>query len=702
MNILHIEVWLNQICDTVTKTSFDMDPFAIVSFGQKIFRTRVVRHSLNPVWDEKLLFHVRRHEAGFKAKFAVYDWDRMSSHDFVGGAEIDVAKLIDLAPKPDPQGLYTGQLGDEGSSAVTQDMKKFVLPLDRLGVDSSELKGAGKGTITVQAKFQPYDLLRQRFWWHLLQQFDTNDSGSLSELELTNMLESLGSTLSSATIASWFEKCGKPFDDELTYDEAVLALEAEIKKPFDQKRKVKVDVSAERSGSATPALAELDSSLQSMNVSGTDAPAESERVLAKKNAVTPASALNPEEHSATNPPSQQPLLADAASAALGIEASRDGSDRLLPPKPPQRSASMLSEADSDVGTGASGQVEQVIKLKSCPLCHMPRLNRKGEVDIVTHLAVCASQDWRRLDSMVVRNYVTASQAHRKWYTKVFTKISQGSYSLGANSANIIVQDRLSGELMEEKMQVYVRLGIRLLYQGMRARTEGARVKRMLKNMSVKQGEKFEDPASVRDIAPFIAFHKLNVNEIRDPIDSFKNFNQFFYRKLKPDARPVSSPDDPTVLVSGADCRMMAFDKVEDATRIWIKGRGFSVEQLLGPSYKDQVDSYRGGALCIFRLAPQDYHRFHCPADALVAKITELEGELFTVNPMAIRSAIDVYGTNARAVVEFHSPQFGRFFAVCIGAMMVGSWEFTVKVGDFVKRGDEFGFFKFGGSTIVCL
>ena len=60
------------------RVSFDMDPFTVVSFGKKVFRTRVIRHSLNPTWDEKLLFHVRRHEASFITQFTVLDWDKVS------------------------------------------------------------------------------------------------------------------------------------------------------------------------------------------------------------------------------------------------------------------------------------------------------------------------------------------------------------------------------------------------------------------------------------------------------------------------------------------------------------------------------------------------------------------------------------------------------------------------------------------------
>lgn len=80
----------------------------------------------------------------------------------------------------------------------------------------------------------------------------------------------------------------------------------------------------------------------------------------------------------------------------------------------------------------------------------------------------------------------------------------------------------------------------------------------------------------------------------------ETFNQFFYRKLKADARPISDPEDPSRLVSCADCRMMAFETVSEATRIWIKGREFSVARLLGPEYKSVIHKFEGGALGIFR------------------------------------------------------------------------------------------------------
>lgn len=70
-------------------------------------------------------------------------------------------------------------------------------------------------------------------------------------------------------------------------------------------------------------------------------------------------------------------------------------------------------------------------------------------------------------------------------------------------------------------------------------------------------------------------------------------------------------------------------------------------------------------------------------------------DLSVSQPQAIRTALDVYGENARKIVPIDSPQFGRVMAVCVGAMMVGSIQTTVEEGEEVARGQEFGYFAFG-------
>ena len=109
---------------SVTRTGWDMDPFVVVSFGKKVFRTRVIRHSRNPIWDEKLLFHVRRYETSFKVNLAILDWDKLSSNDYIGDVSFDVRGLVESAPQPDPKtGLYAVDEGGE------HPMVDFKLPL---------------------------------------------------------------------------------------------------------------------------------------------------------------------------------------------------------------------------------------------------------------------------------------------------------------------------------------------------------------------------------------------------------------------------------------------------------------------------------------------------------------------------------------------------------------------------------------------
>ncbi|KAI5116381.1 hypothetical protein M0805_005878 [Coniferiporia weirii] len=688
----------------VTRTGWDMDPFVVISFGKKVFRTRVIRHTLNPVWDEKLLFHVRRYETNFKIQLTVLDWDKLSSNDHVGDASFDLSELLKTAPKKDEAtGLYPE---DVASSA--NEMQAFKLNLST----AKEMSWGAKfnPALSVRAKYQPYDALRQQFWRQYLKQYDTDDTDTLSRIELTSMLDSLGSTLSNGTIDTFFTRHNKnPKEEEITMSEAIQCLETELCRPAAEKKRLDADDSGvpDTSTPATPMLFGSGNGMSSSPSIGL------ENISFSGPHVHPTAIqggpLTEEPESREllpaypTEPSQQPLLSAAQGAVdsvstrvpVQLEAPGDKFDR-------QATSSTSSDAEESSGTNGGDSFERVINVKNCPLCHRPRMNSRAEVDIITHVAVCASQDWARVDRIVVGNFVTASQAQRKWYTKVISKVSAGNYKLGANSANIIVQNRMTGQLEEEKMQVYVRLGIRLLYKGAKSRMEGARARRLLKSLSIKQGLKYDSPESAGDIPSFVQFHKLKVDEILEPIDSFKTFNEFFYRKLRPDARPVEAPDDPTRLVSAADCRMMAFETVSEATRLWIKGREFTVARLLGETYRDQFDRYAGGALAIFRLAPQDYHRFHSPVDGKVGPMTDISGEYYTVNPQAIRTTLDVYGENVRKIVPIDSPVFGRVMAICVGAMMVGSIKATVQEGEEVGRGQEFGYFAFGGSTIVCL
>ncbi|EED19403.1 phosphatidylserine decarboxylase Psd2, putative [Talaromyces stipitatus ATCC 10500] len=729
----------------VTRTSFDMDPFVVTSLGRKTLRTRVVRHNLNPVYDEKMVFQVMKHEQSYTMRFTVVDRDKLSGNDLVATAELPLQTLIAAAPEADPEtGLYklqepsrpplqsqksrfrlpmsrsnsatslsksskptlvsqssnpslitTQSSSDKSpptpptsvpsettnsslldvpsvippkveettpppqSSADGEDLKTYTIPLLLKNKERWEDKYSPE--LYIKAKYMPYKALRQQFWRVMLKQYDADDSGRLSKIELTTMLDTLGSTLKESTIDGFFSRFSAENEssevNDLTYDQAVICLEDALQK------------------------------VQKNNFGGIDS---------KLRNLVPSSLSSTDDRSPDN--------SSGADETIDAEGTNDQPQQLDLsefPEGEQPSPGYGELAPDDLADD-QGE-EHVIEIGECPLCHQPRLSKRSDADIITHLATCVSQDWRQVDNLVMGGFVTSSQAQRKWYSKVVTKIGYGGYRLGANSANILVQDRITGQINEEKMSVYVRLGIRLLYKGIKSRDmEKKRIRKMLKSLSIKQGKKYDDPASASQIESFINFHRLDMSEVLEPVENFKTFNEFFYRKLKPGARPCSAPDEPKIVVSPADCRSVVFDRIEDATKIWIKGREFSIERLLGKAYPEDVARYKNGALGIFRLAPQDYHRFHIPVDGVLGTPKTIEGEYYTVNPMAIRSALDVYGENVRVLVPIDSVCHGRVMAVCVGAMMVGSTVITRKTGEKVTRAEELGYFAFGGSTVVLL
>lgn len=323
------------------------------------------------------------------------------------------------------------------------------------------------------------------------------------------------------------------------------------------------------------------------------------------------------------------------------------------------------------------------------------------MDVITHLAICTSKDSASVDNLVMSGFLTEEYASRKWVSRILSFISFGGYNIGKNSGIILVQDRETGKLIEEKIPAYIRLGLRFLYQvrGTKKASEVQMIQQLMQNLTEKQGRKFDDPKSVKSIPGFIAYHNLNIDEILDPIESFRTFNEFFYRKLKPEARKLGSRDK-RVAVSPADCRLGCFSTVQEATKFWIKGSSFTISGLLKD---DQMGKYyEDGSILICRLAPQDYHRFHSPVDGKVGMIYDLDGAFYTVNPMSVRGTTDVFTENRRTVCYIDSEMFGKVAFVAVGAMMVGSIKMTCKSGQDISRMDELGYFAFGGSTVVVV
>ncbi|KAG6837363.1 hypothetical protein H0H93_010965 [Arthromyces matolae] len=306
--------------------------------------------------------------------------------------------------------------------------------------------------------------------------------------------------------------------------------------------------------------------------------------------------------------------------------------------------------------------------------------------------------------------------------------------------------RKTREPVFESMPIYARVGMHLLFYG-RGRAQLLKqgtIEHLLRDQSVKEGKIYDSPESVKNIPSFVETYEINTAELLQPnIAEYKCFNDFFSRyelshllnqtptndliprfsKLKPGARPVAPAPD--ALCSAADSRLTVFTSVNEAKQFWIKGNEFTIPALLNiPPSSPKSETFLNASLAIFRLAPADYHRFHAPADCKVGEIVDIPGQYYTgeqpllfflrlrelmivtVNPQAVNEpGFDVFTANRRSVLYLEHAESGKpIVFVAIGALLVGSvvWTGGAEPGRTLKKGDELGYFAYGGSTVVAI
>lgn len=310
--------------------------------------------------------------------------------------------------------------------------------------------------------------------------------------------------------------------------------------------------------------------------------------------------------------------------------------------------------------------------------------------------------------------ILTSANHKTWFPLFHPQQWAHEIYKAHRYGNYVVVDRKTAATEWEDMPVYARIGMHLLFACKfdHKLLETHRLQDLFLKESQTQGKHFDDPASVSHIESFIKTYKLDLTELLEPdVSSYKTFNEFFYRKLKADARPIDSKDDPAVITSAADSRLTCFESISSATEFWIKGQAFTLPNLLQDAAL--AAEFDEGAMAIFRLAPQDYHRFHSPIQGTVAPDRDpvrIGGTYFTVNPMAVNENLDVFTENVRMVSVMNpdgaaeNQAFDKCVFVAIGALLVGSIELTGgKVpGTKLGKGDELGYFAYGGSTCILL
>jgi len=264
-----------------------------------------------------------------------------------------------------------------------------------------------------------------------------------------------------------------------------------------------------------------------------------------------------------------------------------------------------------------------------------------------------------------------------------------------SDSDIVYWNRESSSLETEK--VYGEFWLKFIYNNPLGKVGlWAIVKRAW--FSHWYGKKMSASQSAEKIIPFIKKYGLKTDDFLDSVDSFDSFNEFFYRKLKPSARPINR--DMKSVVFPADGRHIVIPKLNKTNLIYAKGQHFQLDELLGDT--NLAKHFEEGSMLISRLCPVDYHRFHFPCEGDVKSTHLIDGALSSVSPFALRKNLSIFWQNKRYLTVLENRKFGTCLQLMVGATCVGSVHWTSKVGKHYHKGDEQGYFSFGGSCVITL
>jgi phosphatidylserine decarboxylase len=208
----------------------------------------------------------------------------------------------------------------------------------------------------------------------------------------------------------------------------------------------------------------------------------------------------------------------------------------------------------------------------------------------------------------------------------------------------------------------------------------------------------KSPWSKKKIKSFIEAYHVDPSEFAESIDAFQSFNDFFTRKLKPEARPIASGNHCAIIP--ADARYRFYPNIAEHPGFIVKGEKFDLDVLLED--KKLAEEYAQGTMVIARLCPSDYHRFHFPCDCIPGQTKYINGWLYSVNPAALTKDIHIFSKNKRTLCKLDTVAFGQVLFLEIGATNVGSIHQTYTPGKFYHKGTEKGYFSFGASSIIML
>ncbi len=206
---------------------------------------------------------------------------------------------------------------------------------------------------------------------------------------------------------------------------------------------------------------------------------------------------------------------------------------------------------------------------------------------------------------------------------------------------------------------------------------------------------YRKPWTRKMIPDFVKRFGINTAEFEQPVESYPSFNAFFVRALKKECRPLANG-----AVMPADGRYLFYQDISIADSFVVKNKKFSVEKIIGD--EQLAKSYSQGSMVLINLSPYDCHRFYFPCDCIPGPSRLINGFLYPTHPLLLVRNIAALSENKRMITELKTEVYGTILFIEIGAMAVGSIHQTYEPGRPYKKGDEKGYFSFGGSSLILL
>lgn len=217
---------------------------------------------------------------------------------------------------------------------------------------------------------------------------------------------------------------------------------------------------------------------------------------------------------------------------------------------------------------------------------------------------------------------------------------------------------------------------------------------VLNSFIPKMVGKFMDSSISRIIIrPFIKTYKMSLDDYESV--KYSNFNDFFTRKIKKEKRIIAMNQEH--FIAPCDSKLTCYC-ISDNLTFKVKQSVYSVSSIIKDNNLSK--KFDGGVVMVFRLSPNDYHRYCFIDEGKIINNYKISGFFHTVNPIAY-DKYNVFKENTRECTYLNTKNFGDIMQIEVGALLVGKIKNIKSSGKFYK-GEEKGFFMYGGSTIILI